>query len=202
MVNNKIEFCKILLKTGAIKFGVFKLTSGKMSPYYIDLRLILSFPDALKKVIEFYEEVARKEVGVENFQRIAGVPTAGLPFASILAFKLDKPLIYVRKEAKAHGRERKVEGLLYPGDKVLVVDDLVTTGKSMVKAVKSIRAEGGKVSNALALIDREEGGVKNLGREKVKLACFIKVSEIVKKLLELGAVEAEKLKGMVGETVK
>lgn len=198
MGNGKIELCKILLKTGAIKFGVFKLTSGKMSPYYIDLRLILSFPDALKKVIEFYEEVAKKEVGVENFRRIAGVPTAGLPFASILAFKLGKPLIYVRKEVKAHGRERKIEGLLHPGDKVLVVDDLVTTGKSMVEAVRSIRAEGGEVSNALALIDREEGGVETLEKERVRLSCFIKVSEIAEKLLELGAVEAEKLKGVIG----
>ncbi|MEM3607198.1 MAG: orotate phosphoribosyltransferase, partial [Candidatus Bathyarchaeia archaeon] len=85
-MHDELDFCKILLKTGAVKFGIFKLTSGKISSYYIDLRLILSFPEALKKVIEFYEKLVTS-IGVNNFQRIAGIPTAGIPFASILAFK-------------------------------------------------------------------------------------------------------------------
>lgn len=195
-MRDEIDFCRILLKTGAVKFGVFKLTSGKISSYYIDLRLILSFPDALKKVIEFYEKLAN-EVGLNNFQRIAGIPTAGVPFASILAFKLNKPFIYVRKEAKPHGRERKIEGLLYPGENVLIVDDLATTGKTIVNAVKSIKAEGGTVSHAIVLIDREENAQEKLIEENVELKCFMKVSEIAKKLFELGAIDVKDYEKMV-----
>ncbi len=195
-MQDELDFCKILLKTGAIKFGVFKLTSGKISSYYIDLRLILSFPEALKKVIGFYEKLANS-VGINNFQRIAGIPTAGVPFASILAFKLSKPFIYVRKEVKPHGRERRVEGLLYPGDKVLIVDDLITTGKSMLNAIDAIKAEGGIVTDAIVLIDREEGGGEKLMEENVNLKCFIKISEIAKKLLDMGAINIEEYEKMV-----
>jgi orotate phosphoribosyltransferase len=195
-MQDELDFCRILLKTGAVKFGVFKLTSGKISSYYIDLRLILSFPDALKKVIELYEKLAN-EVGLNNFQRIAGIPTAGVPFASILAFKLNKPFIYVRKEAKPHGRERRIEGLLYPGDKILIADDLATTGKTIVNAVKSIKAEGGNVSNAIVLIDREEGAQEKLMKEDVNLKCFMKVSEVAKKLLELNAIDVKEYEKMI-----
>jgi orotate phosphoribosyltransferase len=195
-MQDELDFCRILLKTGAVKFGIFKLTSGKISSYYIDLRLILSFPEALKKVIEFYEKLANS-VGVNNFQRIAGIPTAGVPFASILAFKLSKPFIYVRKEAKPHGRERRVEGLLYPGEKILIVDDLITTGKSMLNAINAIKSEGGIVTDAIVLIDREEGAQEKLMEENVNLKCFMKISEIAKKLLDMDAINIEEYEKMV-----
>jgi orotate phosphoribosyltransferase len=195
-MQDELDFCRILLKTGAVKFGIFKLTSGKISSYYIDLRLILSFPEALKKVIEFYEKLANS-VGVNNFQRIAGIPTAGVPFASILAFKLSKPFIYVRKEAKPHGRERRVEGLLYPGEKILIVDDLITTGKSMLNAINAIKSEGGIVTDAIVLIDREGGAQEKLMEENVNLKCFMKISEIAKKLLDMDAINIEEYEKMV-----
>ncbi|MEM3727543.1 MAG: orotate phosphoribosyltransferase [Candidatus Bathyarchaeia archaeon] len=195
-MHDELDFCKILLKTGAVKFGIFKLTSGKISSYYIDLRLILSFPEALKKVIEFYEKLVTS-IGVNNFQRIAGIPTAGIPFASILAFKLNKPFIYVRKEAKPHGRERRIEGILYPGDEVLIVDDLTTTGKSMLNAISAIKAEGGIVTYAIVLIDREENAREKLMEENVELKCFMKISDVAKKLLELGAIDVKEYEKMV-----
>ncbi|MEM3507000.1 MAG: phosphoribosyltransferase family protein, partial [Candidatus Bathyarchaeia archaeon] len=150
----------------------------------------------LKKVIEFYEKLVTS-IGVNNFQRIAGIPTAGIPFASILAFKLNKPFIYVRKEAKPHGRERRIEGILYPGDEVLIVDDLTTTGKSMLNAISAIKAEGGIVTYAIVLIDREEGAEEKLMEENVKLKCFMKISDIAKKLLEMGAIDVKKYEEMV-----
>ncbi len=195
-MQDELDFCKILLKTGAIKFGVFKLTSGKISSYYIDLRLILSFPEALKKTIEFYRKLV-DSIGINNFQRIAGIPTAGLPFASILAFKLNKPLIYIRKEVKPHGRERRIEGILYPGEKILIVDDLITTGKSMLNAINAVRAEGGIVTDVIVLIDREEGAQEKLIEENVNLKCFMKVSDIAKKLLELGAIDVKEYEKII-----
>ncbi|MEM2896603.1 MAG: orotate phosphoribosyltransferase [Candidatus Bathyarchaeia archaeon] len=151
----KMEFCKALTKIGALKFGVFTLTSGKLSPYYIDLRLIPSFYNAFQLAIAIYESMALKEIKLSEFDRIAGIPTAGIPFASVLSYRLKKPFLYVRKGIKTHGGERKVEGMLLPGNRVLIVDDLITTGKSTLEAANSIIAEGGKINDVLVLTDRQ-----------------------------------------------
>jgi len=195
------EFCKVLVKTGAIKFGVFTLTSGKLSPYYVDLRIVPSFPEALSKVVRIYEELAETAVRVENFHRIAGIPTAGVPFASILSFRLRKPFLYVRKEAKTHGRERRVEGLLSPGEKVLIVDDLITTGKSTGEAIETVRSEGGLVEDVVVLIDREEGGAERLRTMGVTLHAFMKISQIAKELYALGAIDESKFHDIVRQRV-
>jgi len=195
------EFCKVLVKTGAIKFGVFTLTSGKLSPYYVDLRIVPSFPEALSKVVGIYEDLVRTAVGIKKFHRIVGIPTAGVPFASILSFRLRKPFLYVRKETKTHGRERRIEGLLSPGEKILIVDDLITTGKSTGEAVEAVRSEGGLVEDAVVLIDREEGGAKHLKAMGVTLHAFIKISQIAKQLYALGAIDESKFKDIVRQCV-
>jgi len=105
------EFCNILLRTGSLKFGTFKLTSGLLSPYYVDLRLIPSYPEAFQQTINMYRSVIEPDL-VKRVQRLAGVPTAGIAYAAVIALNLNKPLLYVRKEQKEHGREKKVEGLL------------------------------------------------------------------------------------------
>jgi len=183
------ELCKLLIKTVALKFGIFKLTSGKLSPYYVDLRLIPSFPEAFRKVIGFYKHVIESEV--PELDRVAGVPTAGIPFASVVAYELRKPFIYVRKEAKLHGRERRVEGYLSPGDKILIVDDLATTGKSSSEAVDAIRSEGGVVTDLVVLIDREEGAKKRMDEMGVKLHSVISIREIAEELYNAGALSKE-----------
>jgi len=195
------EFCKVLVKTGAIKFGVFTLTSGKLSPYYVDLRIVPSFPEALSKVVGIYEDLVRTAVGIKKFHRIAGIPTAGVPFASILSFRLRKPFLYVRKETKTHGRERRIEGLLSPGERILIVDDLITTGKSTGEAVEAVRSEGGLVGDAVVLIDREEGGAKHLKTMGVNLHAFMKISQIAKTLYALGAIDESKFKDIVRQCI-
>ncbi|MEM3507408.1 MAG: orotate phosphoribosyltransferase [Candidatus Bathyarchaeia archaeon] len=198
----KIDFCKTLIKIGAIKFGVFTLTSGKLSPYYIDLRLIPSFPDAFQLAMNVYEDIALNEIKLNKFDRIAGIPTAGIPFASVLSYRLKKPFIYVRKGVKTHGRERRVEGMLLPGNKILIVDDLITTGKSTLEAANSIIAEGGSVEDVLVLIDRQEGGRSNLKKAKIELHNFIKVSEIAKILLETNAIDEEKYNEVINQCIE
>jgi orotate phosphoribosyltransferase len=89
------------------------------------------------------------------------VPITGIPFASQIADNLEKPFLYVRKGVKLQGRERRVEGVLFSGDRVLLIDDLVTTGVTLRKAAEAIKAEGGVVTRAVAFLDREEGGKKN-----------------------------------------
>ena len=192
----------ILFKIDAIKFGVFKLSSRKASPYYVDLRVIPSFPDAFHEICDFYGEYITSQIGVKAFDRIAGVPVTGMIFASQVAYNFKKPFLYVRKGVPQSGRVRRVEGLLFSGDKVLPVDDLITTGLTLKKTVEGVRAEGGVVTDAVVLLDREEGGKKRMDEIGVNLHSMLKTSEVAKTLYDLGAIDQEKLKTILKQVKK
>jgi len=198
----KMEMAKILHKIDALKFGVFKLTSGKASPYYIDLRVVPSFPDAFRQICDFYAEQITNEIGLKNFDRVAGVPLAGIPFASQIAYNLGKPFLYVRKGIRLHGRKRRVEGILSSGDRVLLVDDLVTTGLTLNRAAKAVRAEGGIVEEAIALLDREEGGKEKLKKNGIKLYSLLRMSEVANTLFEIEAIDEESRKTILKQIKK
>lgn len=198
----KTEICEILTRIGALKFGTFTLVGGKLSPYYIDLRIVPSIPEAFNRIGKIYVEIAKNDVGLENFTRIAGIPTAGVPFASVLAFSLSKPFLYVRKEIKTHGRERRIEGILHPGDRVLLVDDLITTGGSLLAAADAIQSEGGVVKDALVLIDREEGGKDALAKMGIQLHYLARMTEVAKFLYEIGTISREQWKDILKQIKK
>ena len=198
--SDKEELCDVLLRTGSLKFGTFKLASGILSPYYVDLRIIPSDPEAFRRVINYYLALVEPNM-VKRVQRLAGIPTAGIAYAAVLAFKLSKPFLYVRKEAKEHGRERRIEGLLQPGDKVLVLDDVATTGKNIIEAAEAIRAEGGVVEDAVVLLDRQQGGAVNLRKIGVKLHAFTTMKQIADRLAALGTIDETQHKAIVGQIV-
>lgn len=198
----KAELCKVLTKIGALKFGTFKLAGGKVSPYYIDLRIVPSFPEAFQKICDLYIDLITTDIGTDNFDRIAGIPTAGIPFASIIAYHLKKPFFYIRQHIKLHGRERRVEGVLMPGDRVLLIDDLITSGKSLRSAATATRAEGGVINDAAVLVDREEGGKENLAKDNMKLHYLLKVSEAVDKLYQMGTITEDQLKTILKQVKK
>lgn len=179
------ELPKILIHTGALKFGVFTLSGGKLSPFYLDLRIVPSFPDSFRTSIDYLVRAAKNIPGIN---KIGGIPTAGLPWASVLAYSLSRPLVYVRKEVKKYGREKMVEGLLTPGDRVLLVDDVITTGHNILAALQTLRAEGGVVDQALVLVDREEGGKEHLLNEGVTLHSVTRISELARRLLDMDAI--------------
>jgi len=183
------ELYKMLLKSGCIKFGVFKREKGKLSSYSLDLKLIPSIPNGMDRVITILENMTRNDIGVESFDRIAGVPTTGVAFASVLSYKLSKPFLYIKGATETRGREKKIDGLLSPGDRILIVDDLIASGKSLLHAADIVRGEGGMVSDALVLVDREEGGVERLSRAEVKLHTFSKISKIVAELHEANLID-------------
>lgn len=193
-LSTKERMANILFKVDAVKFGVFKLSSGKASPYYIDLRVIPSFPDAFHEICESYAQYITNQIEIKSFDRIAAIPIAGIPFASQIAYNLRKPFLYVRKGIHLSGRERRVEGVLASGNKVLLIDDLITTGLSLKESADAVRAEGGVVTEGVVFLDREEGGRELLEKNGVKLHSVLKISEIAKTLYEMGAIDHESLK--------
>jgi orotate phosphoribosyltransferase len=194
------ELCDILLRTGSLRFGTFKLASGLLSSYYIDLRVIPSDPEAFRRVISFYSTLLETSL-LDRVHRFAGIPTAGIVYAAVLAFNLSKPFLYVRKEEKGHGRGRRIEGVLQPADKVLVLDDVITTGMNVVEAVEAIRAEGGVVEDALVLLDRQQGGETNLRKAGVRLHAFATMKQVAERLSTRGMIDEGQLKEIIGQTV-
>lgn len=200
--NVKLEICNILDRIKALEFGAFRLASGKMSPYYINLRIVPSFPDVFQRICDFHTKFIKSEVGVDSFERIAGIPIAGMPFASVIALTLKKPLLYVRRGARLHGRERRIEGVIAPGNRVLLVDDLVTTGLALEKAAKAITAEGGVVTDSVVLIDRQEGGRKRLEKGGIKLHAVLTATEIANTLHDLGSIDQQQMKTILKQVKK
>jgi len=163
------EFATFLYQNGAIKFGDFKLSSGKDSPYYVDLRLVPSFPHQFRMMIKTLQNSISEKIGFENFDCIASVPTSGLVIASALAIEIGKPLIYIRQKPKEYGTENVIEGKIAKGTSVLLVDDVATTGLSLINAIKPLKNAGMVITDAFTIINRFEGAREALATENVRL---------------------------------
>lgn len=163
------EFAIFLQESGAIKFGNFKLSSGKDSAYYIDLRLVPSFPHQFRKMIKSVQNLISEKIGLDSFDYIASVPTSGLVIASALAMETVKPLIYIRQKPKNYGTGSLIEGKIPEGSRVILVDDVGTTGHSLLNAIKSLKDAKIKVDAAFVIVNRLEGARENLEAEKVKM---------------------------------
>mgnify|MGYP001605961848 FL=1 len=163
------EFAIFLQESGAIKFGDFKLSSGKDSAYYIDLRLVPSFPHQFRKMVKSVQNLISEKIGLDSFDYIASVPTSGLVIASALAMETVKPLIYIRQKPKDYGTGSLIEGKIPEGSRVILVDDVGTTGHSLLNAIKSLKDAKIKVDAAFVIVNRLEGVRENLEAEKVKM---------------------------------
>jgi len=187
-VVNKYEgLIKKLFEYKCVKFGDFTLASGKQSPIYIDLRRVVSFPDLFKLTADAYVELLREL----EFDLIAGVPYAALPFSAVAALRMDRPLIYPRKEVKAHGTGLNIEGAFQKGDRVALVEDVITSGGSILKAAKTLRSAGLVVTDAVVLVDRKQGGVEALSQEGINVHPVLDIFEIMDLLKSDGLIDAE-----------
>ena len=185
------EFSIFLFENKIIQFGDFTLASGKKSSYYVDLRLVPSYPHQFRKMVKHLQNEIMDKIGLENFDSIVSVPTGGLVIASALAIETVKPLIYVRSKPKDYGTTKSVEGKIHDGLKVVMVDDVATTGGSVINAIKSLKESKIKVEDAFVIVNRMEGADEARNEEGVKLHSLTNVMQITKVLHEQNLVEDE-----------
>ncbi|HEY58290.1 MAG TPA: orotidine-5'-phosphate decarboxylase [Anaerolineae bacterium] len=173
--NLQREIARALVTTGCVRFGTFTLKSGLQSPIYLDLRLLASFPDLLAQVAAAYADLLRPL----TYDRLAALPYAALPIGTAVALHTGEPLIYPRKEVKAYGTRAAIEGLHRPGERVVLLDDLATTGGSKIEAAEKLRAAGLQVSEVVVLIDRQSGARAELAPHGLRLHAVFTLTELL-----------------------
>ena len=178
------EFAIFLFKNNIIKFGNFTLSSGIKSSYYIDLRLVPSFPHQFRKMIKNLQKLIIEKIGLDNFDSLVSIPTGGLIIGSALAIETVKPLIYVRNKPKDHGTTKSLEGKILSGMQVMMIDDVATTGTSILNGIKELKAEGLSISNACVIINRLEGADKILNSVGITLHQLTDILEITETLFQ------------------
>ena len=181
-----------LLEAGCIKFGSFTLKSGLQSPIYIDLRQVISYPKLLEQVGAAYLPLLE---GLK-FDRIAGLPYAAIPIATAVSLLGNYPMIYPRKEIKAYGTRAEIEGEHKPGETVVVVDDLATTGGSKFEAIAKLTGAGLIVKDVVVLVDRQSGAREALAEAGYSMHAVLTITQLLDYWDGTGKVEKDK----IGET--
>lgn len=188
------ETASILVDIGAVIFRPkqpFEYKSGILSPIYTDNRLIISYPEKWNKIIDFLVTKI-KPLGKPDV--IAGVATAGVPHAALIAAKLGLPLIYARPALKGHGLDKSVEGVLKRGKKVVVIEDLVSTGMSSLGVIEAIRKLGGKVTDQIAIFSYDLPETqKNYEANKVNLHTLTNLKDTVEVARQKGYLKPEQV---------
>ncbi|MBI1293997.1 orotate phosphoribosyltransferase [bacterium] len=177
-----------LADLGALKFGTFTLASGIQSPVYVDLRLLVSRPALLQAAAASYAQIL-SDIPCD---RVAGVPYAALPIGTAVSLISDVPMIYPRKEAKTHGLGKDVEGLWHPGEHIVVIEDLITSGGSTIQTAERLRALGLIVDHVIVLIDREQGGVGKLAAAGITAHSVFRFTDMLDTLVESGRLSGDK----------
>ncbi|XP_068152411.1 uridine 5'-monophosphate synthase [Drosophila tropicalis] len=176
-----------LFEINAFKFGDFKMKVGINSPVYFDLRVIVSYPDVMQIVSDLL--VAHIKEQQLSAKHVCGVPYTALPLATLVSVNQSTPMLVRRKEAKAYGTKKLIEGIYNAGDTCLIVEDVVTSGSSILDTVKDLQSEGIVVTDAVVVVDREQGGAANIAKHGVKMHSLFTLSFLLNTLHEAGHIE-------------
>ncbi|MDG6220072.1 MAG: orotate phosphoribosyltransferase [Candidatus Thermoplasmatota archaeon] len=168
-----MKLAEMLVECGAVKFGDFTLTSGKKSKYYVDIKMASTNPQILREIAK---EMAAK---MEGEDRIAGVELGAVPLAASVALETNVPFLIIRKGKREHGTGKRVEGSFLPGQKVLMVEDVVTTAGSSIEGVRALRDAGLVVERVIVVVDRQEGGGEALSNEGIELISLVTAKELL-----------------------
>tara|TARA_B100001105_G_C22378828_1_gene438654 strand:- start:63 stop:668 length:606 start_codon:yes stop_codon:yes gene_type:complete len=185
------DFTIFLHQKGIIKFGDFTLASGKKSSYYVDLRLVPSYPHKFREMVKYLENEIVQDIGLEKFDSIVSVPTGGLVIASALAIETVKPLIYVRSKPKDYGTSKSVEGKIHDGMNVVMIDDVATTGGSVVNAIKSLKEVNISIKDAYVIVNRMEGAKEALAELGVKMHSVLDILQISEILYKQNIIDED-----------
>jgi uridine monophosphate synthetase len=171
------SFLNSLVEIGCIKFGDFTLKSGHKSPIYIDLREIISYPNLLQDLAKIFVQKINT-----NHQLICGVPYAALPMATALSLYCQLPMIIKRKEAKKYGAKKLIEGKYSKGDRVIVIEDVITSGISLEETIQELEAEGLIIDKILVVLNREQGGLEKLQSKGYTVEALYSLSSMLMQL--------------------
>ncbi len=169
-----------LYSINAIKFGEFKLKSGILSPYYVDLRVLVSYPYLLKLTADVFWEKMRNLY----FDVIVGVPYTAIPIAATISLSQNQHMVFVRKERKSYGTHKLIEGDYHQGQKAIVVDDVITNGDSKLETIKPLSDEGLTVEHIVVLLDRMQGGPAILSAKGYRCHVIYTIREVFQILLK------------------
>ncbi len=175
MENNKNELIKLLKDNQVVKYGKFTLSSGKESDYYVDMKRAITDPTILSKVAE----IISKKIDTQEIDRIAGPALGAIPIVTAVAIVSHTPMLMIRKSKKDYGTSELIEGDLQRGDRVIVLEDVTTTGNSLIKAVKAVISNGGVVEKAYVIVDRNEGAIANLKDVGIDLEPIVSVKDFM-----------------------
>lgn len=177
----KREVALSLHQYGILQFGSFTLKSGIVAPFYADLRILQSHPAALHSITAIYAEMI---ADLPADVLLAGIPEAGIPLATAVGYETRRPLIQPRAKVKEHGKGKSIEGDWQPGDKVAIIDDLVTKGDSKLEALEQFKACGLEVTGFYLLLDREMGGRQLVESKGYSVEVAMTMSEVFTILAE------------------
>ncbi len=166
------ELIELLKDKEVVKFGKFTLSSGKESNYYVNMKMAITDPEILKTIAQIVSDMMDDDI-----DKVAGPALGAVPLATAISLESKKPMLMIRKAKKGYGTSKLIEGVLEAGDIVLIIEDVTTTGNSLLKAIKAIEENGGIVKKALVVVDRNEGAMENLKNEDILLEPLLSIND-------------------------